>query len=399
MQQSLLDDLARRLVVESGVSPGAALAVGVRVGSIFRFAVGAAGRRSVSHPEPIVADTPFDLASVTKPFVACTAARLVQAGRLDWNDTLGTVLPELADTASGPRTLIELLSHRAGLDAHRPLFLPLLSGLAVALEDALRTAAMARRIDCPGEPPPGGFEPVYSDLGYLLAGSMIARAANAPLGDVIDREVSIPLGLDAASAAAWAARDSGFRNLVAPTEVVPFRGGEIIGEVHDENAWAVSRLEVSGHAGLFGTARGVLEFGRAVLDALRGERGEWLKPQYVGELVRVRPGGTLRAGFDGRAATGSAAGSRFGERSFGHLGFTGTSLWCDPDEGIVAVILTNRVNPSRDNVAIRAVRPVLGDALYDAAIALREGSEPSLLPTLPGRGAPSLEGARKTQKS
>jgi CubicO group peptidase (beta-lactamase class C family) len=81
-------------------------------------------------------------------------------------------------------------------------------------------------------------------------------------------------------------------------------------------------------------------------------------------LLRARPGGTLRAGFDGKAETDSSAGDEFGPDSFGHLGFTGTSLWCDPAAGVVAVILTNRVSPSRDNVAIRSVRPPLNGALH-----------------------------------
>jgi CubicO group peptidase (beta-lactamase class C family) len=194
----------------------------------------------------------------------------------------------------------------------------------------------------------------------------------------VEREVSKPLGLDIGAAAWWLRRDSSFVARVAPTEVVAFRGGEIVGKVHDENAWALSGLGISGHAGLFGTARAVLKFGACVLDALTGHRDDWLGASDVEPLVRVRPGGTLRAGFDGRASTGSAAGSRFGPRTFGHLGFTGTSLWCDPDEALVAVILTNRVNPTRSNVAIRAVRPELGDALFEAGQLLRKTAAPSL---------------------
>jgi len=369
-----LSQYARRFVVDSGASPAAVLAVGVRVGSAWRHFVGAAGHRSAAEPDPVDTRTPFDLASVTKPIVACAAARLVRRGVVSWADELGDVVPELAGSAARSASLESLLSHRAGLEAHRALYLPRCSGETVDVEEALLAAANAVRADCGGARPPHGFEPLYSDLGYLLAGALLSRATGAPLADIVDAEVAQPLGLEIASAASWRGRDETFLARVAPTEVVPFRGGEIVGVVHDENAWAISDLGISGHAGLFGTAAAVLEFGECVLDALAGLRDGWLESRDIEPLVRLRPGGTLRAGFDGRAETGSAAGARFGPRSFGHLGFTGTSVWCDPDEPLVAAILTNRVNPSRDNIAIRKVRPMVGDALHALGRALREAN-------------------------
>jgi CubicO group peptidase (beta-lactamase class C family) len=154
---------------------------------------------------------------------------------------------------------------------------------------------------------------------------------------------------------------------------VAWRGGEIVGAVHDENAWAFCGKEVAGHAGLFGTAEGVARFGAGVLDALAGRLPGWLTQAEADVLTRPRAQGTLRAGFDGRAAEGSAAGAAFGPRAFGHLGFTGTSLWCDPDADVVAVILTNRVNPTRDNIAIRRARPLLNDALFALGSELARG--------------------------
>jgi len=229
---------------------------------------------------------------------------------------------------------------------------------------ALKTAANARRSECTGAPPDGGFPPLYSDLGYLLAGVAASRAAGADLDEVVEREVARPLSLDVACGAAWRDRDAHFVKRVAPTEVVDWHGGEITGDVHDENAWAMVGHRLAGHAGLFGTVRDVMGFGMAMLDAIAGRRDDWLTPAEADVLVRPRPHGTLRAGFDGRSVEGSSAGTLFGERSFGHLGFTGTSLWCDPNTDIVTVILTNRVNPTRDNTRIRAARPMLNDALY-----------------------------------
>ena len=144
------------------------------------------------------------------------------------------------------------------------------------------------------------------------------------------------------------------------------------GIVHDENAWALSGHAASGHAGLFGTVHDVLGFGSALLEALAGRSG-WLSRQALWTLVKPRPGGTLRAGFDSKSEGASSAGALSGRETFGHLGFTGTSLWCDPGAGIASVLLTNRVHPTRDNPRIRAARPLIHDALFAAAKAVLPG--------------------------
>jgi CubicO group peptidase (beta-lactamase class C family) len=117
---------------------------------------------------------------------------------------------------------------------------------------------------------------------------------------------------------------------------------------------------------MFGTVNAVLRFAAAALDALEGEGP--LAGGELGWLVAPRPGGTLRAGFDGKSESGSSAGERAGPRTFGHLGFTGTSLWIDPDRGIAVALLTNRVHPTRENVKIREARPRVHDALFESAM-------------------------------
>jgi serine-type D-Ala-D-Ala carboxypeptidase len=176
--------------------------------------------------------------------------------------------------------------------------------------------------------------------------------------------VCAPLGLDVGSARLLKMRHADFAARCMPTETVPFRGGEVRGVVHDENAWALSGHGLSGHAGLFGTAASVARFGCALLDAWHGRSEGWLEAADLRPLLRGRPGGTLLAGFDGKSADQSSAGSLAGPRSFGHLGFTGTSLWCDPDADRALVLLTNRVCPTRNNPRIRAARPVVNDALF-----------------------------------
>ncbi len=207
-------------------------------------------------------------------------------------------MPELSRTATGPIPLHLLIAHRAGLDAHRSLYLPLVSGDDVDEAEALAAAAEARREECAGEPPPDGFPPLYSDLGYLLAGAAAERAAGADLATLVAAEVTAPLGVDLASAAAWSLRGSDFFERVAPTEVVAWRGGEVVGAVHDENAWALAGHGIAGNAGLFGTAEGVARFGAAFLDALSGRLPgvRWtLRARLTGGLVvrssLVRPPG------------------------------------------------------------------------------------------------------------
>lgn len=363
------------MVTDVGVAPGAVVATGGfhAAAGKWRFATGAAGIRSAARPEAVDVDTPFDLASVTKPFVACTLARLVRGGVLRFETPLGELVPELAATPAGARSLELLAAHRAGSAAHGALYAPLLAGEPVDFRRALEVAATLQHEGAAGPVPADGFSPVYSDLGYLLLGVALERKTGLPLSEIVAREVTEPLGLSVAPAAALRAGDPGFLDRVAPTEHVPFRGGEICGAVHDENAWALSGLGLSGHAGLFGTAPDVGRFGAAIVDALHGRRPDFLLPAEAERLVRPRPGGTLRAGFDGRADEGSSAGTEFGKNAFGHLGFTGTSLWCDPDAEIVAVILTNRVNPTRENIEIRRVRPALNDALFRIALGARAG--------------------------
>jgi CubicO group peptidase (beta-lactamase class C family) len=261
------------------------------------------------------------------------------------------------------------LAHRAGLEAHRPMFAPLVEGRPVERRAFLTEAANARRDDCRSEFPSGGFPPLYSDLGYLLVGAALEAVSGTALDALVEREVCRPLDLELRSTRLWLARGLDFSERVVPTETVPFRGGAIRGVTHDENAWAFAGHGLAGHAGLFGTAESVARFGAAVLDALAGRSESFLAPAEIEPLVAVRPGGSLRAGFDGKSGPSSAAGTRSSEKTFGHLGFTGTSLWCDPIAECVTVLLSNRVCPTRENVAIRVLRPEVQDLLYGASSA------------------------------
>ena len=361
MPDSRLEEIAREFVVTPGAAPAAVVAVASHGDLGLRTASGAAFAPGGFEASP---SSYFDLASVTKPFLATTVARLSRCGRLSLEMPLGDLLSEARGTETGTLPLELFLAHRAGLEAHRTLFSPLVMEAPFERRAAILEAVQARRAECRGGAPAEGYPPLYSDLGYALVGLALERLEELPLDQIVDREVCLPLSLDVGSARMLRARHANFAERCAATETMPFRGGVVHGIVHDENAWALSGHALSGHAGLFGTAESVARFGAALLDAVHGRSEAWLSRSGVAPLLRERPGGTLRAGFDGKSDTGSSAGAAAGPRSFGHLGFTGTSLWCDPDADRAVVLLSNRVCPTRLNTRIRAARPAVHDALF-----------------------------------
>jgi CubicO group peptidase (beta-lactamase class C family) len=199
----------------------------------------------------------------------------------------------------------------------------------------------------------------------------MVRCALQPLDQLIWQQVCSPLGLKVGSSRQWLAWDPDFLRSVAPTERVAWRGGLLAGVVHDENAWAYAGHATAGHAGLFGSAAAVAGFGAAILDVMTERRDDWLDRAALEHLVAPRPGGTLRAGFDGVTPGASAAGTLCGPHTFGHLGFTGTSFWCEPAAECVTVLLTNRVNLGRHHLAIREARPLVHDRLHRLALEIR----------------------------
>lgn len=356
--------------VHEGVFPGAVAAIGTldaQHGSARRIAW--AGRTAPGEPE-VTADTPYDLASLTKPLVATAALRLCQHGHVDLHEPVAALLPALDGTHGGEATLADLLAHRAGLAAWAPLYAAITSPRASPEARASMLEAAARTV---GDAPRARRASVYSDLGYLIAGEALARAAGSALDALVRLEVTAPLGLDPAIAYAAAlpeAAREALARVVAPTEACALRGRVVRGEVHDENAYAFGGI--AGHAGLFGTATAVLGFGLSVLLALEG-RSRWLDQALLRWALSPRGPGYV-IGWDTRSPEGSSAGSRFSLQSFGHLGFTGTSLWCDPTRRLCAVLLSNRVHPTRENTLIRGFRPRFHDlvaALCDAG-ALRD---------------------------
>jgi CubicO group peptidase (beta-lactamase class C family) len=212
---------------------------------------------------------------------------------------------------------------------------------------------------------PLAFEPgtewLYS-VGTDVLGRVVEVVSGRSLDAFLAERVFGPLGM----------RDTGFnppaslRPRIAPTEVQAFRGGAVWGVVHDENAWSMGG--VSGNAGLFSSARDLAVFTQMLLNG--GEYGgvRILRPETIARwTARQRKDASRALGWD-TPAPGSSAGRYFSARSFGHTGFTGTSVWADPEKQLVVVLLTNRVHPSRDNPRIGPFRRAVADAVQSAVL-------------------------------
>lgn len=325
--------------------PGGVVAVGGDGGLVHLRAF---GRLSYDADAPeVVADTIYDLASLTKVVVTTTIALiLVDEGALDLARPVSTFLPDFRGAARERVTIEHLLTHSSGLPGWAPLF-----------KDLRGKAAFVERIqamDLVYEP---GTRSLYSDLGFILMGGVLERVAGEDLDVFACRRILGPIE----------AQDTLYRPgpdrlaRIAPTERDPWRGRVLRGEVHDENAFAMGG--VAPQAGLFGTAPDLARFARMLLKGgLSGER-RVVSNGGVERFTRRSgiPGSSRALGWD-TPSPGSSAGPLLSPRSFGHTGFTGTSLWIDPDRRLFVILLSNRVHPTRENEAIRQVRPAVADA-------------------------------------
>ena len=334
--------------VADGLFPGAVLRVEALAasGALLQHST---GRVSSDPPGvPVSPDTIFDLASLTKLYTATAALRLVADGCLRLEARVDQLLGEDSGHLAGV-TVSQLLEHRSSLPAWRPYY----EG------DDVRAAALAE----PVQRPPGEAHE-YSDVGFLVLMEVLERVSGVPLRQLITEQVLAPLGL----------MDTGYRPVrqgeasalkllgtgqVAATERCPYRS-LLVGEVHDDNAWAMGG--VAPHAGLFATAEQVAAFARGWWDA--AEIGYLPAQLRDAAWAAPRPGGTHVLGWDSVSPEHSSAGAVLSSRSHGHLGFTGTSLWIDPDREVAVVLLSNRVHPSREGgQGMREFRPLLHDAV------------------------------------
>lgn len=393
--QHLLDEAVRQ-----GVTPGACLAWGVLDGGPVRCLCAGATALPGLGPEvrPVTPATLYDLASLTKPLVTALAAMLlVDAGRLALDDPVGRFLPGWSTGRRSRVRLRHLLAHEAGLPWWEPYHLELrvpegvpegesrrsgeagAGAAAPATHGERRRNALRDRLLAlePAQEP--GQAAVYSDPGYLLLGLALEQAAGEPLAELVARRLGpawgpelgfVDLEADTGPArcgVAWPrAGLLGEGRAVAATESCPWRGRVLWAEVHDENAHFLGGI--APHAGLFGSAGAVVRLGLALLGARAGRAGSPLGSAVVRACWEggSRPdGATWALGWDTPTPGRSSAGRRVSPRAVGHLGFTGTSLWLDPERGAAVALLTNRVHPSRADERVKLLRPAVHDAVWE----------------------------------
>jgi CubicO group peptidase (beta-lactamase class C family) len=299
--------------------------------------------------EPIAAttDTLYDLASITKLFTTTCALRLVEQGKLHLDDPVARALPEFAANGKGAITLRQLLTHTSGLPDYLKLW-ELEDSPEARLARVLRTAPLS--------PPGAVFK--YSDLGLIALGHLVARVAGMSLDRAVHAMVTQPLGLSST----LYRPPLELKRRIAPTEDESNVGrGMVWGEVHDENAWSLGG--VAGHAGVFGTAADLATFAQVYLDG----GAPLLKPATVAEMTRNQIGALESRGLGWELDADYYMGHLASPSTYGHTGFTGTSVVVDPRRELIVVLLANRVHPSRDGPSQNPVRQQVADAALAAA--------------------------------
>jgi CubicO group peptidase (beta-lactamase class C family) len=381
VKQEIVELLHRGL--GDGVFPGA-VALVAQGGKIVFFEH--VGHRSL-FPErvPMARDTIFDLASLTKVLATTPAImRLVDEGKISLDQDLGEVLPKAALGDKRDLTLRLLLTHSAGLVDWKPFYEKLRDHPPKDRKRLLRQWII-------GEP--FAYEPakgnLYSDLGFMLLEWVIEEKTGQTLPEYVQKYFYGPLGLkrtffrrgeerelDSRSPlsrgqAAFSGNDvrkiTYPREEFAATEDCPWRKRVLQGEVHDDNAWTLGGY--SGHAGLFSMAEEIYVMANMLREHYFGKRNDFFRPETVREFFRrqgIVKESDWALGWDTRALEGSSAGKHFSRDSVGHTGFTGTSIWMGLEKDVIAILLTNRVHPKRDNDKIKQFRPVFHDAVMEA---------------------------------
>lgn len=338
-------------VVANGIKDGAfagAVWIIARHGLVVRHgALGAAMR--VPFSREMRTDAVFDIASITKPLFSLLMMSMIEDGRVHLDLPVAEFIPAFRDGVRQKITIRHLLTHSSGIPGQIPLYrwshnraemLELVYGLPLVFEP--------------------GMGVLYTSQGFMVLDEIMRRIVGGDWESELMQRIFKPLGLERTRfkpPAEW-------RDLIAATEYCSWRGRVIVGEVHDENAAVMGG--VAAHAGLFSTAWELAVIGQMMLN--RGiYGGKRILSERAVDLMcgDHTPGLSLvRAlGWQGKDPIGSPAGELMSESSFGHTGFTGTSLWIDPEFKLVVVLLTNRVHPSRDSNGIFSVRPRFHNAV------------------------------------
>ena len=344
-------------LVERGISaggyPGAAVVVGRKGAAVWEKGFGRLGWTSDAG-SVVPERTIYDLASLTKVVGTTTAIMILyDEGKVHLDDPVVKFIPAFTGGAKDQVTIRQLLEHRSGLPAGRDLW-RLTDTPAEARAAVIATDLFA--------PPGKTYE--YSDLGADILGFVVEAVSGQTLDKFLDERVFVPLGMSDTHFRP----DPSLRGRIAPTELNPPRGYPLRGEVHDENAYALGG--VAGHAGLFSTASDLSIFAQMLLDG-GSYNGTRIVADSTVALFTKRAAGTRALGWDTCDGEGSC-GKYLGPTAYGHTGFTGTSLWIDPEREMFVILLTNRVHAARARRPAKVIADVRADLSDAAALAVTD---------------------------
>ena len=348
-----------RAAVADKAFPGAFAVVGTHAGILAAYGAGHLDWSPSPQPD---AHTMWDLASLTK-VIGMTSAmmQLVEAGKVSLDAPVDRYLPEWTGGRKHEVTVRNLLTHTSGLPAFRAY------DQLTTNADSIARLMMAE----PLEAPPGSRY-VYSDIGAWLAGKIVERVSGERLDRYLARHVFGPLDMHDTM---YNPPDS-LRPRIAPTEVDPKRGGKLRGRVHDERAYYLGGI--SAHAGLFSSGYDLARFAEMYLNGGALGPVRLFRPQTVVEFTALQDSAMSNRALGWEKPNGTnSAGHLMSPEAFGHTGFTGTSIWIDPARDLYIILLTNRVDPTRENHKIGGVRIALADALnsvFDHGSAAGAGS-------------------------
>lgn len=293
--------------------------------------------------------TTFDLASVTKVVATTTAAMICYDNKLfSLDDKVVKYIPEFSVKGKENVTIKNLLLHNSGLPAWKKFY-----GRGLTSEDVIKEIYSSELEYKTGE------KTVYSDLGIITLGKIIETITEKSLDKFCADNIFVPLKMEST----FYNPDDLLKHLCAPTEKDEYWRMKILqGEVHDETSAMLGG--VAGHAGLFSTAEDISKLMTVLMNKGKFGKNEFIKQSTVDLFTkRFSKESTRALGWDTKSDSGSSAGKYFSKYSYGHTGYTGTSIWADPKRNLFVVILTNRVHPTRENAMILKVRPQLHNAV------------------------------------
>ncbi len=349
-----------------GVFPSAAAGIACGLGKGKKQAIVHHGNASL-YPEKrkLHKNNFFDLASLTKPLATTQGILcLIKDKKIDVDEKLSSLLEKKITGEKSNITTRHLLSHSSGFPAHREYFHILQDIPGNKKNEFVENLILQESlVYAPGT------ASIYSDLGFILLGRIIEKKARCSLAHYVEEKVLKPLRLEKKifyNPLYERKNNRPITGFVA-TEKCPWRKKILCGEVHDDNCYTMGG--VAGHSGLFGNIEGVTTYAGVILDLWKGaaEHPNINKEDLVSFLARQQQiqGSSWALGFDTPAAEESSCGSRLSPISVGHLGFTGTSFWIDPEKEVVIVLLSNRVHPSRENISIKKFRPYFHDRIME----------------------------------